>query len=246
MKLKRFLISAMVLSFVIATGVLAQEAKKGEEAKDPRKDYTEAERPEENYLARFQAIAVCERLIKENLEQIYTLKVIVSNFKEQGWEKDYQQIYDDYKRGVGYFYKRDVIYGRVELEKNKKAIYDLYKKIAEYYKTETTKMLFTCADTILNLSLDVRTQSDPNKGRTVFQNMMRLRIAYGQIDDAQSNFDDGLFHNSIFHYRVAKAYGIKILEEIDPANAKGKYEVHKADNLNRVLNPETAKSETKK
>ncbi len=33
------------------------------------------------------------------------------------------------------------------------------------------------------------------------------------------------------------------MEELDPANSKGKFVVHKADNLNRVLNPERAKAE---
>ena len=228
---------------VIATGAPAQEKKADDAKKDPRAEYSEAERPEENYLARFQAIDVSERLIKENLEKIYVLKVIASNFKDQGWEGDYKKIYDQYKKGVGYFYKRDVIYSRVELENNKKAIGDLFKKISEYYKDYTQTLLFQCADTILDLSLDERSQSDPNKGKVVFQNMMRLRIAYGQLDDAQNSYTDGLYRTSILHYRVAKAYGIRIMEELDPANSKGKFDVHKADNLNRVLNPERAKAE---
>lgn len=238
-------IFSLIISVAVSAGVFAQETKAVEPGKDPRTEYSEAERPEETYLSRFQAIDVSERLMKENLDKIYMLKVIASNFKDQGWDKDYQQIYDSYKKGVGYYYKRDVIYARVELEKNKKAINELYNKIADYYKKETEKMLSDCADTILNLSLDERTQSDPNKGRVIFQNMMRLRIAYGQLDDAQGSYVDGLYHNSIFHYRVSKSYAIKILEDLDPVNSKGKFEVHKADNLNRALNPERAKAETK-
>ncbi|HSV97298.1 MAG TPA: hypothetical protein VLM75_10230 [Spirochaetota bacterium] len=228
---------------VLSTGVSAQEMKSDEAKKDPRTEYSEAERPEENYLARFQAIEVSERLIKENLEKIYVLKVIASNFKEQGWEGDYQKIYDQYKRGVGLFYKRDVIYSRVELENNKKAINDLFKKISAHYREYTQTLLFQCADAILDLSLDERSQLDPNRSKVVFQNMMRLRIAYGQLDDAQNAYSDGIYRTSILHYRVAKAYGIRIMEELDPVNSKGKFELHKADNLNRVLNPERAKAE---
>ncbi len=234
----------LVMCLIAATGVLAQEKAKDEATKDPRKEYTEAERPEEGYLARFQAIAVSERLIKENLDQIYMLKVIASNFKDQGWDKDYQSIYDSYKKGVGFFYKRDVIYARVELEKNKKTIKDLFKKISDHYKQHCVQLLSDCADTILNLSLDERSRSDPNKGKVVFQNMMRLRIAYGQLDDGQGNYDDGLYANSIYHYRVCKAYGIRIMEDLDPEKSKGKFEVHKADNLNRILNPEAPKTTT--
>ncbi len=239
------LIFASVFFISAAIMVSAQEAKKAAEpTKSPRTEYTEAERPEENYLARFSAIDVCQKLIRENLEQIYMLKVISSNFKDQGWEKDYQQIYDEYKKGVGLFYKRDVIYSRVELEKNKKTISELFKKIADFYKKQTEDMLSNCADTILNLSLDERSASDPNKSKVVFQNMSRLRIAYGQLDDAQNSYDDGLFQYSVYHYRVAKTYGIRILEVIDPVNSKGKFDVQKADNLNRVINPERAKAET--
>jgi hypothetical protein len=243
------IIFSLALSVAFTTGVFAQAAKKTDEpaaTKDPRKEFNEADRPEENYLARFTAISVSERLIKDNLEQIYMLKVISTNFKDQGWDKDYQVIYDGYKKGVGLFYKRDVIYARVELERNRKAISELYKKIADFYKKQTEQMASDCADTILSLSLDERSQSDINKNKTVFQNMMRLRIAYGQLDDAQNNYTDGLYTNSIFHYRVAKAYGIKIMEDLDPEKSKGKYDIHKADNMNRVLNPETAKAETKK
>jgi len=241
--MKRFVVFSLVACLVAGTGLMAQE-KAADPAKDPRKDYTEAERPEEGYLARFQAIDVSERLIKENLDQIYMLKVIASNFKDQGWEKDYQTIYDTYKKGVGHFYKRDVIYARVELEKNKKEIMDLYKKISEYYKQQVVQLLSDCADTILNLNLDEASRSDPNKNKVVFHNMMRLRIAYGQLDDGQNNFIDGLYANSVLHYRVAKSYGIRIMEDLDPEKSKGKFEVHKADNLNRILNPEAPKTTT--
>jgi hypothetical protein len=245
--IRNLMIFAVVFGFTASLGLFAQEAKTGETKKDtdPRKEYSEAERPEENYLARFKAIEVSERLIRENLEDIYMLKIVSSNFKDQGWEGDYKQIYEQYKKGVGYFYKRDVIYARVELERNKKAIYDLYKKIAEYYKTQTTDMLNKCADAILDLSLDDKMSYDVNRNKTVFRNMSRLRIAYGQTDDAQNNYDDGLYPNAIYHYRVAKAYGIQILEQLDPQNSKGKYDVHKADNMNRVLKKEESSSTAK-
>lgn len=239
----RLLVVSLAVCVVAGMGSYAQEAKKSADAsKDPRKEYSEADRPEENYLARFQAIDVSQRLMRENLEQIYVLKVTAANFKDQGWEKDHEQIYAQYKRGVGNFYKRDVIYARVELEKNKKTISELFKKISEFYRGQTEEMLNNCADVILNLSLDEKSQADPNKNKTVFRNMARLRIGYGQLDDAQSFYDDGLYQHSIYHYRIAKTYCIRILEELDPANSKGKFEVHKADNLNRVYAPAGAKA----
>lgn len=237
-------ISAVIFSCLFVAAIaFAQETKTAEKA-NPRDAYTPDNMPEENYLARFQAIEVSEKLMNENLENIYMLKIIVSNFKDQGWESEYNTIYDDYKKAMAFYYKRQVIYSRVGLEKNKKNISELFKKVVLVYKDQAQQMLDVCADKILNFSLDERNKFDPNRSKTLFQNMMRLWIAYGQIDDADQSGIDGVYKNSIFHLRNCKAYAISILEELDPANSEGKYKVHKADNLNRVLAPESSKSNT--
>lgn len=260
MKLQRidkFCIFILVMTFMMPSFVFSQQAqpaqpaqpqaqqeKKTDTAKKPhpRDAYDPAERPEENYLARFQAIKIAQKLIRENLENIYMLKVIVSNFKEEGWKKEYEQIYEAYKKGVSLFYRRIVIYSRVELEKNKKAISDLFQKVVNVYNRQCDDMLEKCADKILDFSLDERNKYDPNRNKILFKNMMRLWIAYGQIEDASKSEIDKLFKTSVFHLRIAKAYSIRIMEQLDPVNSKGKFNIHKADNLNRILSPETAKS----
>lgn len=217
-----------------------QQVQKSEPATDsskkphPRDEYSPANRPEENYLARFDAIKVSEKLTKQNLENIYTLKVIITNFPEQGWKGEYDQIYEQYKKGVSMFYRRQVIYSRVELEKNRQAIKDLFQKIAQVYRSQADDMLEKCADQILDYSLDEKNQFDPNRNKILFDNMMRLWIAYGQIDDAERAIRDKQFKSAVYHLRTTKAYAIKILETLDPENSKDKYEVHKADNLHRV------------
>jgi hypothetical protein len=247
------LVVCFVLSMIIPAMVIAQEkeekAVKEQPKKEagkrvhPREEYPPDQRPEENYLSRFKAIEVSEDLSKENLENIYILKVIVSNFKEQGWEKEYNEIYEAYKKALAKFYRRQVVYSRVELEKNKKQINDLFKKIVTVYKEQTETMLDECADKILNFELDERNKFDPNRNRTLFHNMMRLWIAYGQIDDADSSVIDNVNKSAIYHLRIAKGYAIQILEDLSPEGAKAEqYRVHKADNLNRILSPETAKS----
>ena len=243
-RIKRVCLFFLVSILFFPSLANSQEKKADEEAikRDPSLAYTEAERPEENYLARFTGIKISEKLIKQNLENIYMLKVIVSNFKQQDWEADYQKIYASYKRGVSLFYRRNVIYARVELEKNKRDITQLCKKIFAVYKKQCTEMLDECSDKILNFSLDERTKYDPNKNRILFKNMMRLWIAYGQIDDADVAAVDDLYKSSIFHIRIAKSYAIKILEQLDPKKSEGRFNVHKADNRNRVLNPERATS----
>jgi len=223
--------------------VKEQPKKEAGKRVHPREEYPPDQRPEENYLARFKAIEVSEDLQKENLENIYILKVIVSNFKEQGWDKEYNDIYDAYKKALSKYYRRQVVYSRVELEKNKKNINELFKKIVAVYKDQTETMLDECADKILNFELDERNKFDPNRNRTLFHNMMRLWIAYGQIDDADTSILDNVNKNAVYHMRIAKSYAIQILEDLSPEGTKAdQYRVHKADNLNRVLSPETAKS----
>jgi hypothetical protein len=209
---------------------------------NPRDEYAPDQRPEENYLARFKAIDVSQRLMRENLENIYMLKVIVSNFKDQGWDKDYSVIYDEYKKAVSKYYRRQVVYSQLELEKNRKHINDLFKKIVVVYEDQANVMMDECADKILNFDMDERNKLDPNRNRTLFQNTMRLWIAYGQMDDADSSSLDNQFKASVYHLRIAKAYAIQILEQLSPEGVGEKYRIHKADNLNRVLTAEAAKT----
>lgn len=262
----------MALCLVVSGAVIAQDKPAEKKASDKDSDkwessavqeerskYKEDQRPEENYLAKFKAQEIVEYLIKDNLDKIYMLKVVVSNFPQDSWNKEYNDIYTGYKKAMSLFYKRDVIYSRVELEKNKKAINDLYKKMADKYREDTEKMMDVCAETILIISLNAKTKSDPNKMKQFYKNLMRVRIAYGQMDDAMNAYRDLNFQTSLFHFRVAKSYAIRTMEDLldketleknkhmysqEEYNGftkltgdKDKFNlpVHKADNLNRIL-----------
>jgi hypothetical protein len=218
-------------------------------APNPAELYSEADRPEDNYLERFHALEVCDRLITENLDRIYTLNVITTNFKSQhsDWDADYQNVYKGYKEAVDLYYRRNIIYARVRLEENKSAINKFYLKIAKAYKDDTLGLLSKCADTLLELSLGTGDskananpadttvkRSSPEINKALFINKMRIRIAYSEMDNATTSESTGVPHVAIFHYRVAKGYAIRILEDLD-VNNRGKYDLHKADNLNRIM-----------
>jgi hypothetical protein len=249
-------VACFIVSLIIPSLVFSQQkAETGPQVKEqpkqtttgkrvhPREEYAPDQRPEEDYLARFKGIEVSERLMQENLENIYILKVIVVNFKENGWEKEYNDIYEEYKKAVAKYYRRQVIYSRLELERNKKHINDLFKKIVVVYQDQAYTMLDECADKILNFSLDERNKYDPNRSRVLFQNMMRLWIAYGQTDDSDASILDNQYKSAVYHLRISKAYAINILEDLSPEGSKKEqFRVHKADNMNRVLSGETAKS----
>jgi len=210
-------------------------------------NFNQAEKPDDSYLAKFHANEVVSKLIKKNLEQIYLLNVIVTNFDQYGWKGDYDKIYEEYKRAVELYYKRDNIFAKVWFERNQKSISDLMKKMSDQYKIDTQKILDECHKQIIALHLDQKVRSDPNKHKELLQNQMRLRIAYGQMDDAQNEYIAKNYEQALYHYRVAKAYAIRILESVayaDEAEAKAdglkvkevkeKYKKDKADNRNRI------------
>jgi hypothetical protein len=239
------MILSVAVSFAIAQDTQStsaiDESTRNADGTYTSSKYDEADRPEDSYLAKFHAIDVVNKLMKTNLDKIYLLKVIVTNFSDKGWKGDYDKVYTGYKRGMELYYKRNVIYSRVEFETNKKDIGDLMKKILVEYKKETQAMLNECADKILLLHLDATTHSDPNKSEELFKNQLRLQIAYGQFDDALSAEMNHYYDGAIYHLRVSKSYSIRIMEELskpeDRESLASKLKVHKADNLNRIYEP---------
>jgi len=83
------------------------------------------------------------------------------------------------------------------------------------------------------------------------ENQLRLRVGYGQLDDAEAAVYEKYYLGAIFHLRTARAYGISILEHLadkpDEREAlKNKYRVIKADNLNRIFAEKGVKREDKR
>ncbi len=278
MKAKRFfgVFSALVLiSFVITMPVFSQgdkdkkdDAKKAEDTKNIDKFEADDYRLQaDNYLERFHSRETVEKLMVENLEKIYTLKIIVSNFKDKNWKPEYDKIYEDYKNGVGAFYKRELIKSRKILEDNKAAIKNLFKKVADQYRKDTQAMLDICASSILIVSLNRNTRYDQDKYMQLQNNMMRIRISYSQMDQAQSAYVDHQYQAAVFFYRAAKTYAILIMDDLlredlvkkddmepeeyqklqELASQKNKLDLptHKADNQNRVKTDKDTKAAAK-
>ena len=216
------------------------------------------------YLERFAAVEAVERLMKDNLEQIYLLKVIVANFPEASWKEDYNKLYETYKNGLQNYYRRKVIGAQKDLEKNRKEISELFQKATVKYKKDTDEMLDVCAKSVLIVSLNKLTRYDPDKNKQLMDNVMRLRVAYGQTDDA---YEAGVNHKhmyAVYHFRVAKTYAIAIMDDLinetmirkDFAEAdeqkaiqelvskKNSFDLptHRADNLNKIKSQQQAQA----
>ena len=239
---KKTVLALISLMLLFNISVVSQDNKdhEGDE------NFDQAERPDDSYLAKFYAQDISDRLLKKNLDQIYLLNVIISNFDQGDWKGDYDKIYEEYKKGVEHFYKRDVIMARYWFEKNKQSIADLMKKMADQYNKDTQTILDECHKQVVAIHMDQKTRSDPNRFRELIDNQMKLRISYGQMDDANNEYVDKNYEKSIYHYRVAKAFAIRILESVAYSDesegkdglkvkdVKEKYKKDKADNRNRI------------
>lgn len=251
-KYARFFFVLVSFVLILSVSSFSQEVTelKTDGSDNMNENFNQAEKPDDSYLAQFHAQEVVQKLIKKNLEQIYLLNVIVKNFPKYNWSGDYKNIYDEYKRAIELYYKRDMIFARVWFERNQKSISDLMKKMSDQYKKDTQVILDECHKQIISLHLSQKTRSDPNKYKELLQNQMRLQIAYGQMDDADSEYTAKNYEAALYHYRVAKTYAIKILENVayaeggktredgtavpDIKTVKETYKYDKADNRNRI------------
>lgn len=263
------IICSVILSFTVSNmSVNAQQTtEKKSEIQNPGASKEQLDDPDsrmmraDNYLERFSALENVERLMRDNLEEIYLLKVIVTNFPQEGWKKEYEELYEKYKEGLQNFYKRRVITANRLLMENKNQINNLFRKAAEKYRKDAEDMLDVCAKSILIVSLNKLTRYDPDKNKQLMDNTMRLRVAYGKTDDAYEATVNHKYMYAIYHYRNAKEYAIKIMDDLinedmirkdfrDPDEEKVirdliakknsfDLETHRADNANRI------KSETK-
>ncbi len=237
--------SLIVTAMFVFSLSSAQEAKDDGITKMPdgsyrSKEYDESNRPDDSYLAKFHAQDVVDRLIKRNLDEIYLLRVITANNSGKAdWESKYKEIYDGYKDGLEQYYKRNLVYARDKLEKNQAAIRELFKIIIADYQKQCEDLLNECAGKVLLLHLDVSSRIDPDRFDQVTLNHLRLKVAYGQLDEAQSATIANYYPGAISHLRMSRAYGISILENLakdenERKAVQDKYKVQKADNLNRV------------
>ena len=233
-----------ILTLCLLTALWAQNGAKDDPVRNPdgsysSSKYNEAERPDDSYLAKFEAQEVVDRLMKKNLENIHLLKVISANFSDKGWNGDYEKCLESYKKAITYYYQRNMVYARKELEANTQDIRNALKKIAEEYEKDSKTILDECTGQIVALHFNEKVKADPIKNKELINNQIRLRVGFGQLDDGVFASMTMNYETAIYHFRLAKAYGIRILEETakpeERAGIKTKYQVQIADNMNRVF-----------
>jgi len=249
MTMKKYIkvMSLVIISVFTASLVFAQEkttAKddgivKKADGSYRSKDYDESSRPEDDYLAKFHAVEIVEDLMKRNMDELLLIQVVVSNAGKAEWSTKFQDLNKGYQDAIEQYYKRNMIYACDKLEKNQSAIRDLFKLIIADYTKQCDDLLNEAAGKVLQLHMDPATRVNPDKQDQLANNHIRLRVAYGQLDDSQKASNEKYLPGAVYHLRVSRAYGIAILEDLakdenERKSVQDKYKVVKADNLNRV------------
>ena len=257
MTIRRYfkVMSLIMISVFVFSLALAQEKKDDGIKKMPdgsyrSKDFDESTRPEDNYLAKFHANDIVDKLIKRNIEEIYLIKVLISNNSGKGWDAKYQELYNGYKDGMEQYYKRNMVYSADKLSKNQANIREMFKVIIQDYQKQSEDILNECAGKVLALHLDVSSMIDPDKAEQLDLNHQRLRIAYGQLDDAANATFEKYYSGAIYHLRVTRAYGVSILvdlakDENEKKSVRDKYKTIIADNQNRIFSEKREETKTK-
>lgn len=205
-------------------------------------EYDQSNRPEDDYLAKFRAQDVVDDLIKRNMDELYLIQVIVTNNSGKAdWNTKFKEQQTQYKKALEQYYKRNIIYASDYMKKNQAGIREILGLIIKDYTAQCDNLLNEAAGKVLELHMDPATRVNPDKQEQLQNNHIRLRVAYGQIDDSLKAEREKYLAGSVYHLRVARAYAIAILEDLakDKAEKDGiskKYQVEKADNLNRVFN----------
>ena len=251
------LIGVILIILLSATTVFTQEqqekppaGQRGERVEDVVKNpdgsysttrFDEAERPDDSYLQKDHAVAIVPYLQKRNIEYLYMLRVIVSNFPEMNWEEDYKNCYDGYRNAMQYFYRRNYIYARLDFQNNYKDLQELMRKVAEYYKAQVLDLLDDCVDVVLTAHMDPDRRSDPDKNKALQKAVDRLRMSYNILDASDDMMTDKYYRSAVIQLRMSRAFCILMLEDFtkpeDLPAFQEKYRIMKADNLNRIYRP---------
>ena len=189
----------------------ANKAGKKESVLKPRN-------PRANYLDVFHASESAPKFRKENQVVISALRIIISNFGTAEEKSSLDGILQDFKKGITQLYKGRFVDSERLLKKNRKEMRELFEQLAVRYETRTSDLLDRCADALVELEISEFTAEPGNeiysKAELVQRNKAKLNVAYKQLIEAQGLLQIDQHKLAIGHYRVAKHYGINILQDL--------------------------------
>ena len=245
--LKKKVIIFTLLAFFSLDFVYAQ-AKDKTAAAAPKKAATEeVEEKPADYLELVHYTRKAEKLKDQSLRDIHFLSILVKNFggDVSGSKEQLDTIKDNYKESLRLYYRRKGFASGKKMVELRAKIRDLYQKFSNHYETKADELLTQCADAIVTiLQNQEMNNADSEKSRLVQQNEHKLRIAYFQMGMAERSNRDAMYDQALVHYRLAKAYGIHVLANLqsteeEKKQIESKYRVDLLDNKNLIADSST-------
>ncbi len=186
-----------------------------------------------NYLDKFHAHSVVQKLTKKNISEIEFIEVIAKNF---GYVDNYS-LRKEYWRANLLITSGDIINARKGLEENQTEIQKSLKKIASLYRRDTLKIVNECASRLSIMKLELNNDRDHKEKLT--KNQFRLKIAFEELNNADKAFMKKQYRNSINLLRTSKRQAIKTLKNISSVKEReqllNKYKIHIVDNRQEVF-----------
>lgn len=185
---------------------------------------------EEGAMFQFDALGKVRNYIKKTKQNIKRLYILVENYGDDvpDTKEGYVKLKKVYNKALVYYYQKKYTLSLKLHRANHELINNLYKKFVLNYKKDTLKLLEVAAEKLVDSEeqeLNGGPDSYKAKGELInLQNSFKLRTAYNQFARAEYMELNNLQPQAITHYRLAKAYAIRVLHNLSD-NDKSKQEI---------------------
>ncbi len=175
--------------------------------------------PDASYLDIFHAKDKSKTYQKVNFTSLFRLRIISENFGTEEDKKRIKELLTKYETAVLNRYKRKYVSSEKLHLEIKREMKEIFNKMANKYQSQTMKILDECANKIIEIEMAETMESisrENSKIKLLSKNRIRLELAFNRIVKAEEMQLKERPESSIDHFRVAKFYGINILEDLAP------------------------------
>ncbi|MBI3396244.1 MAG: hypothetical protein HY042_10450 [Spirochaetia bacterium] len=230
-----------MIALTAIPGTNAQTQPQGKDEKKPASSsqaQTQDTEQEYSYMDQARAVLVMDQLREAVKNDVRRLHVLVANYGTvvPDADKEFESIKTNYKKALELLYTRHYAGGVAKLDACHKQALTMFQKFAVMFKDQTTKILSECSDAMVNFELSSAEAKGSSSSTTVTaheKNLVKMKVSYGQIAQAEDMMRDNRFDAAIEHYRIAKLFAINFLRmmDTDPSKQKLVEEKYKVDLL---------------
>lgn len=188
---------------------------------------TPAQKPTEEparatYLDRQIALRNVDVVKTESLRDIHRLTVLVANFGAEvpGSDQDLKKIEEMYTSANARYFRRQFIESYQGHLDCRKAISDLFKKFCDKFREKAASLVNQVSDSLSGIELKDKQNAARSSQHNYFRSQVKLNIAFHQLSEADDFIDDRRYGDAIDHLRLAKAFAIRALLELEEDASK--------------------------